>query len=215
MWYRWTVATEAFEWLLTPEASAAARRELGRLRLPSSLADDALQDARVRAWRLASDRGRPPPDNPAAAAYRLLQYAVRDLYRRGRARPEEAEFDEAVVDAEAPPFELDVVDRVEDDCRRVLLPTLAATPWIGAAVLNELTFRLHRDVPIPDAAPAPRGSTDEQNLTWAALWLAGKVGCFPSAGRPEDAAMRQRRARALKAASERLRWAVETAKAVT
>ncbi len=62
-----------------------------------------------------------------AVAYRLVQYAVRDLYRRGLARGEDLQLDEAAGEAEAAAFDVHVVDALEDECRRALLPTCPTT----------------------------------------------------------------------------------------
>ena len=204
------MSSAVLEWLQGPDAERGARRELERVRLPVTLADDALQDARLRVLRTATRGGRPPTD-PVAYGYRALQNAVRDLYRRGSRRVSEVPLDELLPLADLDPITIDVPDRLEDDCRRAAHGTLAVRPWVGAAVLNQLTFKLHRDVAIPRRAPRPEAGSDDQEASWAALWLAGKVDCFPRGREREDAAMRQRRARALAAVADQLQHTVEVA----
>jgi RNA polymerase sigma factor (sigma-70 family) len=193
---------EVLEWFGTKDARFAARRELERLRLPMDLADDVVQDARIRVMQTLA-RGGVVPDNPIAYAYRALQNAARDLYRRSRRRLSAEAFDDLPAAAEEGAADVDVSGLLEDDCRRAVHGSLALRLWVGAAALNELTFRLHQDVPFPDGAPTPEN--------WAALWLVGRTDCFPDEDHPEDAAMRQRRARALAAVRDELRRAVEVA----
>jgi hypothetical protein len=166
------------------------------------LADDVVQDARIRVMQTLA-RGGGVPENPIAYAYRALQNAARDLYRRSQRRLTAEAFEDLPPSAEEGAADIDVSGLLEDDCRRAVHGLLALRPWIGAAALNELTFRLHQDVPLPDGAPSPE--------SWAALWLVGKTDCFPDKDHPEDAAMRQRRARALAAVREELRRAVAVA----
>jgi hypothetical protein len=210
MWYPCVVGSGALDWLHSPDAGVAARRELKRLRLPESLEEDVLQSARIRAWRLA-ERHDTAPDNPVAVGYRTVQQAVGDLYRRGRRRVRELNLEDYLPVLDSRPVDFDGPGDLEDDSRRAAHGTLATRPWVGAAVLNELTFRLHPDVPIPDGAPAPKAGDDEQHLSWASLWLAGRIDCFPNGRVPDDPAMRQRRSRALDAAALGLREVVAVA----
>ena len=208
--------SEALLWLQSPDAGVAARRELQRLRLPASLDDDVLQAARIRAWRMAEAHDQ-PPENAVAVAYRAIQRSVADLYRRTRRRVTEVDLDDTLGGLEdvagAGPGEIEMPGDLEDSCRRAAHGRLAAKPWVGAAVLNELTFRLHPDVPFPAGAPAPTEGTDDHRVSWAALWLAGRTECFTGHGCADDAARRQRRARALSATAAELRQVVEMATA--
>jgi DNA-directed RNA polymerase specialized sigma24 family protein len=208
--YRWGVSSDALDWLHGDDAERGARRELERLRLPASLADDVLQDARLRVWRTGARRSE-PPENPVAYAYRALQHAALDLYRRQRRRVAEVALDEPWPGPDGTRSDVDVPGEFEDGCRRAAHGALAVRPWAGAAALNLLTFALHPDVPIPPEAPRPDAGTDDQEASWAALWLAGKLDCFPAVGSAEDAAMRKRRSRALDDAARHLRRAFELA----
>jgi hypothetical protein len=145
-------------------------------------------------------------------AYRAIQWAVADLYRKGRHRVEETELDDAQIPLVPLPGTVDLPsDLDEDDCRRAAHGRLARRPWAGAAVLNELTFRLHPDVPLPGEAPGPDSGTDDHRVSWASLWLAGAWECFPTPGTTDDATMRKRRSRALSLAADELRHVVEVA----
>jgi hypothetical protein len=202
--------SEAIVWLQSSEAAHVARRELERRRLPRSLADDVLQEARVRAWRLAEAHDT-PADNPVGVARRAIQRAVADLHRRSGRRVWETDLEDASTVIDCVPGDVDVPGQLEDGCRRATHGRLAVRPWAGAAVLNELTFRLHPDVPLPAGAPGPAEGNDDHRVSWAALWLAGKIDCFPTRRTPDDAAMRQRRSRALAATANELRQVVEVA----
>jgi DNA-directed RNA polymerase specialized sigma24 family protein len=191
-------------WLQTPEARRAAQRELERLRLHADLVDDALQDAAVRLWR-TWQAGSAAPENLEAYCYRVLQNAVRDLYRRRRRRVEETPLDDA--EPCAGPADLEVPGALEDGCRAMLRASLIERPWAGAGALTRLTFALHPEVPVPAAAPRPEVGTDLQRAAWAALWLAGRLDCFALDG-PDDDARRRKRARALDAVTDCLRRAV-------
>ena len=204
MCYGRNVVNDVLEWLATKDARSGARRELERLRLPADLADDVVQEAALRVLRTMAGGGL-VPDNPIAYGYRAIQNAAKDLYRRGRRRLTPEAFDDLPPGADEGSADVDVSGLLEDDCRRAVHGSLAVRTWIGAATLNELTFRLHHDVPLPDGAPGPE--------SWAALWLVGKIDCFPDGDRREDAAMRQRRARALAAVRNELQRAVEVAMA--
>ena len=193
---------DVLTWLSQPQALRAAERELRRLRLPLSLADDALQDARLRIWR-ARLRNTAAPVNPSAYAYRVIQNAVRDLQRPGRAPYYDDKLDEAASAPQAPAPTVPV--DLEDECRRIAYAVIADSPRPAAAALHLLTFLLHRDVPIPRAAPTPETVDDQHAAEWAALWLAGQVDCFPRDGEVEDQAIRQRRSRAIRAARSHLR----------
>jgi DNA-directed RNA polymerase specialized sigma24 family protein len=191
-------------WLQTAEARRAAQRELERLRLPADLVDDALQDAAVRLWRTQT-AGSVAPEHVEAYCYRVLQNAVRDLYRRRRRRVQEAPLENA--ESCAGPADVEVPGALEDGCRTALRASLVEQPWAGAGALNRLTFALHPEVPLPAAAPAPDAGTDLQRAAWASLWLAGRLDCFALNG-PDDAARRRKRARALDAVTDCLRVAV-------
>lgn len=194
----------AIGWLQTPAAVVAARRALERQRLPANLADDALQEARVRVWRQEQS-----PDMPEAVARRAIQQAVADLHRKAWRRVVEEKVDDA-ADPVQPDRHAHLPGALEDLCRRVVNGRLARRPWVAAAVLNEITFRVHRDVPIPEEAPAPDAASDEEPLSWAALWLAGRFECFPPEG-SDDAAAGQRRSRSLSATARELRLVVASA----
>jgi hypothetical protein len=169
-----------------------------------------MQEARIRLWR-TEVAATSSPENPAAYARRTIQNTVRDLYRRQWRRVREVTIDEIPPRFESGPDDIEVPNELEDECRRAAHGVLAAGIWAGAAVLNELTFRLHLDVPIPLDAPAPIASTDDQECSWAALWLAGRADCFPDAEHDDNTAMRKRRSRALESVAARLRQAVEVA----
>lgn len=189
------MAIEVLQWLDSPDAARVGRAEIRHLRLPLSH-DDLLQEARVRLLRT---RFASPIENPAGYGRVAMQNAARDLHRRRRARVVEEVWPEEdlMPDAHWDGAEIDPPGQLEDQCRRAAHGSLARTPWTGAAVLNELTFRLHPDVPIPGGAPHPDGAGEDQEGRWAALWLAGKFDCFPDGDHPEDPAMRKRRSRAL------------------
>jgi len=200
----------AVVWLQSPAAARAARHALERLRLPTGLADDVVQEAAIRAWRQAATHD-DAPEHPEAVARRAIHHAATDLYRRARRRVVETDLDDVTDPPGHQPPEMSLPGALEDGCRRATQARLARRPWVGAAVLNELTFRLHPDVPIPDGAPAPDAGTDDHRTSWAALWLAGRTECFPGDGGSDDAATRQRRSRSLAAAAAELRLAVEKA----
>lgn len=204
------MTTDTLGWLQTSEARAVAASALARSRLPASLVDDVLQEARLSVWRTL-DESALVPENPTAYAHRAVTNAVYDLHRRRARRVEETSLDD---DGQVAPTSVsDVVLRaeLEDDCRRVAAESVARRPWAAAAVLNHLTFTLHPDVPIPDGAPSPEIGVDDQRAAWAALWLAGKTECFPSEEGIDDATTRQRRARAIAVVTDHLRRVYETA----
>jgi hypothetical protein len=205
------VVSDALKWLDTSDAAKAARREIRRLRLPLS-EDDLLQETRVRLLRTGGP-STAEADNAIGYAHRALQNAACDLHRRRRRRVVEDVLpdDEVLVGTRWSVDDVKVPSQLEDECRRAVHGSLAARPWAGAAVLNELTFRLHHDVPIPREAPSPDGGTDEQECCWAALWLAGKLDCFPTLSELEDDAMRQRRSRSLRVVRDGLEHAVRVA----
>lgn len=177
---------DALDWLSTAAASGTARRTLQGQRLSTSLADDVLQEARLRVWRL-EERHAEAPDAPEAVARRAIHRAVGDLSRRRFRRPVEEhwDFDDPIGVADAPP------GSDEDDTRRAVIAAKTAAS-MRAAALAKITFAFHPDVPVPLAAPQPADGGDDQRTDWAALWLAGER-CFP----PDDPAVRKRRSRAI------------------
>lgn len=203
------VDSATLRWLESAAARQHATNALGRRGLPPTLVDDVLQEARVRVWR-TEGRLPEPVDNPAGFGHRMLQYAVADLTRTTRRRPPAATApaDDHAADP-APPVDVVVVaGAFEDACRRAVAEAMGEQPWRGAAVLTELTLRLHADVPVPVGAPAPVGASDDGAVAWAALWLAGRHDCFPVAPAGDDAATRRRRSRALAAVADHLRHVV-------
>lgn len=201
----------AIAWLHTAEAKHAARRALAYHRLPSSLVDDLLQETAVRLLRSAAARDDTPIVDAEAFVHRMLQRAAQDLHRYERRRPVEAA-ETLPEPARGRDDNAHLARVVEDEYRRVAQASLVGAPWKGAAVLNELTFHLHA-VPVPVGVPTPGSGDTDGDVRWAALWLAGMRDCFARDGRPEDAAMRKRRARALDAVRTELRRVVEIVEA--
>jgi hypothetical protein len=197
------------DWLQSHEAMAAARSDLERLRLPISLADDVLQEARLRYWRLAEAHV-DAAENPKGVARRAMKRAVLDLHRLRSRRVEETVLDDLPPGQQGSVVDPNPVAEMEDACRQRLWVRLGRKPRAGAAALHELTFRLHGDVPIPDSAPRPVAGSDDKEIGWAALWLAGRDDCFSSGDGVETAAIRRRRSRALEETAAELRDAVDT-----
>ena len=193
----------AIGWLQSGVAAVVARRQLERLRLPANLADDVLQEARVRVWRQSLTH-EDPPDAFEAVARRAIHQAAQDLHRKAwfRLPPDSIE---ELVHEPVGPSDVALPRELEDPCRRVVASRLARRPWVGAAALNEITFRLNPDVPIPDGAPAPDAGDDDHRVAWASMWLAGRFDCFPVSPDGDGDAVRQRRSRALAAVADELR----------
>lgn len=195
------------DWLSTADARAAAGAELARPRLPATFVDDLVQDTAVRlSVSLANGA---TPERPVAYARRALRNAANDLHRSRRRREhvwiDELPEPEAVIDdPDLGPF--------EDHCRRVA--ALVDAGWIGSAALHLLTFTMHPGAAIPDDLARPVAGDDRAEAAWAALALAGRLDCFPGDDRPDDAATRQRRSRALAEVDAVLAQAVNVATGV-
>lgn len=183
------------DWFDGDEAVRRARKVVADRKLPAVLADDVMQEARIRI--LTHVEPDAAIDNPAAFGMRTIQYAIADLHRAIRRRPVET------LDADVAGASPDLpVALLADDVRRALARRIAPRPWVAAAALAQTTFLLHGDVALPVDAPTTDG-TDRQ-IEWAALWLAGEYGCFPLDGATEDAAMRVRRSRAITSVQQHL-----------
>ncbi|HVM08344.1 MAG TPA: hypothetical protein VM345_07780 [Acidimicrobiales bacterium] len=209
-----TPLAQMYAWLADDEARAAAAAELHRRALPVVLVDDVLGAAALAVASLepASLAG---IDNPIGYVRRVVTTKAIDLLR-GRIRtqtherelhPWDEDDDDAGLDLPAPGAASvadDVVAGETEDALRVALHRLLARrrPWIAAAGMTALTLAVHRDVALPRAVPSPEGAAPGQADRWAALWLAGERHCFATQSRAEDAAMRQRRSRALRAIDE-------------
>lgn len=215
MWYRLAMGddaqvpffeTEMGKWLRTPHARSAARGYLNRVRLPEDLVDDVLQETCVKLMYAAG--GVKEPDDPYRYANRALRNVTYDLGRSAKRRPKTDPIEDGDGAVEAA-VETLVPDGLQDDCRRTLVPCEPGKPWVTAAALNVLTFRLNERVPVPKACPRPGAGDDDQATMWGSLWLAGKDDCFPVDGAADTPAIRQRRARAIQQIESRLRAALE------
>ena len=193
---------EMFAWLTSADARAAAVSELHRRGLPAALVDDLLGATALALGAASLDGG--TIDRPAAYARRALATKAVDLlrgtirHRREIEWPDEFDLPES-DDAEAPALAIEL----EDDLRVAIHRLLAARKaWAAAAALTVLTLAAHRDVALPREVPEPEGASGGQADRWASLWLAGCRDCFPAPGVADDAAMRQRRSRALRAVDD-------------
>ena len=200
-----------FSWLASDDARAAAAAELHRRALPVALVDDVLGAAAVAVGAAAGSGALAEVTNPVAYARRVVTTKTIDVLRgRIRERAHETELD---GDLDLPDGDGDAIadlaaGEIEDRMRMTLHPLLAGRrPWAAAAALTGLTLALHRDVAVPRRVPAPDAASAADADRWAALWLAGVRDCFPSEESPDDAAMRQRRSRALRAVDAVLREA--------
>jgi hypothetical protein len=190
--------SEMFAWLTSDDARQAAVSELHRRGLPAALVDDLLGATALALGTASPDHG--SIDRPVAYARRALATKAVDLlrgtirHRREVEWPDELDLPDAAGDATLLGVEL------EDDLRAAIHRLLAARKaWAGAAALTVLTLAAHRDVALPRDVPEPEGPSGGQSDRWASLWLAGCRDCFPTRGLGDDAAMRQRRSRALRA----------------
>lgn len=206
-----TPLAEMFAWLASDDARSAAAAELHRRALPVALVDDVLGAAAIAVGAAAGSDAIAQVANPIAYARRVVTTKTIDLLRgriRSRAHetPLDDDLDVASADGDAA---LDVAaGEMEDHMRVVLHPFLAGRrPWAAAAALTALTLAIHRDVRLPRRVPAPDAASSGDVDRWAALWLAGVRDCFPVDGMNDDAAMRQRRSRALRAVDAVLREA--------
>lgn len=210
-------------WLAGAEALAAARSELARRRLPTSLADDVVQDAARRVIETMRRRRVPFPElRVGAYARRAVQHAAADVLRTTRRHsvPDSLESLSSEPDRLAEladprdPLEALVPHldshALEDGCRRAVHALLAPRVWAGAASLVVLTLAYHAlaeagpDVPRPDPAAG-----EERAWEWAGLFYAGREDCFPGPSGRDDAATRKRRSRALEEVRLLLRLALE------
>jgi hypothetical protein len=213
---------DALRWLATDDARAAAAFEVSARSLPLAMVDDLLgMVAASLAQRFASLEHPDDIAEPVAYARRAIALRAVDL-QRGEIRERSfvtawpSDDDGMPADAATPPT-LDAGDDVEVSetvaaMRRSLHALLTGSrPWAAAAALTVLTLARHRDVPIPPEAPVPAVGAEEQRMRWVALYLAGQRACFAiEAGASEDAAMRQRRARAVRAVDDVLTLAAST-----
>lgn len=200
--------------MATPLESAAAflagpghrvaARALARHGLPVHLADDVVQEALLRLVR-ALDRGE-QVGNLEAFATRLAQRAAQDLARGERRRPEGHAVAEPVEEVGAVAT-LAAADDLPEAAvlgaaaraalRSRVVAALAATPRPAAGALAVLAILLDGAGPATDC-PAPKaGAGDAEAVQWAGLFYAGRRGCFPADGAPDDPATRKRRSRAV------------------
>jgi hypothetical protein len=188
-------------WLASPEGRRAAQRWVGRLGLPAHLADDVAQEVLARTVAAAAEGQ--VPRNPGAWANRLGAFAARDLLRGALRRPRPAGAlqdgdDQAGLEATADEVEaVAVAAELASGVRRALAARVGTRPWVGAAALTHLAVAVD-GAPVGARCPQPAGGAGPQEAAeWAALWYAGRVGCFPEAGERETPAVRKRRSRAV------------------
>ena len=189
---------EMFAWLASDDARAAAATELHRRALPVALVDDVLNTVAIAVAAADLD----DVENPVAYARRVVTIKTIDLLRgRIRVRSREEPLDDGAEIAQPDAVSATVVAAELEDAVRLALHRLlvARRPWVAAAGLTALTLAAHPDVALPRFVPTPDGAAAGQADRWAALWLAGERHCFPDGDVEEDAAMRQRRSRALRA----------------
>lgn len=205
---------EMFAWLASDDARAAAAAELHRRALPVALVDDVLGAAAIAVGAAAGTDALVDVANPVAYARRVVTTKTIDLLRgRIRSRAHETDLDDEL---DVPSGDGDsaaefAAAEMEDNMRVVLHPLLAGRrPWAAAAALTAVTLAVHRDVALPQRIPTPDAASAGVADRWAALWLAGVRDCFPTDNALDDAAMRQRRSRALRAVDAVLREAAAT-----
>lgn len=181
-------------------APAAVRR----LGLPADLAADATQEALLRVRR-AELRGVAVEDLEAFTAT-LVRRAAHDLLR-GRLRRPEGHLVTPLDDGGTDPRDLLAADDQAEGAALAGIAAGALRGRLGARLddatvatcgaLAVLAVVLDGAAPAEDC-PAPRGGAGADDAAaWAGLFYAGCGGCFPVDGGVEDAAMRQRRSRAV------------------
>lgn len=178
-------------------------RALVRVGLPKDLADDLVQEVLIRAYR-AELRG-DVVDNIEAFVTTLVHRAAVDLIRGVRRRPEghppEHRPDDEPIDtlADAVLTDLEAIAGLLGvELRQRLGSQLADHPVAAAGALVVLAIAVDGAAPADDC-PAPAGGAgDDEAAVWAGLFYAGERRCFPGPRTPEDAAMRQRRSRAVR-----------------
>lgn len=195
---------EVGEWLWSADARAAAGSELHRHRLPTGddAVDDVVAETALRVLRRLDRRG-PIGEHPDGRsgvipyARRAIATVVVDLVRGRRRRLEDLVPDGGldVADPDDPFEEVDAGDplAVADDLRCSLHDRLDGRhPWVAAAALLVVTLSQDDAPRLPDTTPQP--DNGEQGPYWAGLHHAGRRDCFE---RPDTAAVRNRRARAV------------------
>ena len=131
---------DAFAELVAQEAQGAYRVAFGILGTATE-AEDATQDALIRAWRdLPTLR-----DTSRWGAWfrRLVVHAALDRGRRNRRRPEIG------LDSVEAPASRDTIDHVADDV--TILAAVARLPVDDRAIV---VLRFHADLPLPEVAHA-------------------------------------------------------------
>jgi DNA-directed RNA polymerase specialized sigma24 family protein len=215
---------------LAGDGRQVVRRHLRAHGLGADLFDDVAQDALVRCLS-AERRGVEPASVPAFVS-ELVRRSARDLLRGHLRRPEghlagsppgangepdqlddiEAADrpDEEVVSA----HELARLGAVVDGLRAQLAARLARNPERAAGALVVLAIA-HGDATPAADCPSPDGGVAQgEALYWAGVFYGGPGGCFPLDGQVDDAAMRQRRSRALRQVKATLRTVAEEAGAM-
>lgn len=188
---------------LADKGGQVARSALRRYGLPLDLFEDLTQEVLQRAWQ--AERKGDQIRNIEAFTVTLITRAALDMIRGHLRRPEGALqlvelYDEMAKQPDGAPEEIEATAVGHDQIahlRRRLAPTLTATPAAAAGALVVLAIAMEGAKPAEDV-PVPKGGVDgAEAVAWAGLFYAGGRDCFPTDHRPEDAAMRKRRSRAL------------------
>jgi hypothetical protein len=203
-----TMAVRAY--LDSDEGKAAVRHAASRQRLSRSLEDDLRTKVEDEALKL--DLTGEPIRSPGGFVKSVLAKRAIDLVR-GEITARRRFHRPATVDGiEGPEAGASIllVDELgfdafeSDDCLRsvrgsVADPRLIAHPWERSAVANYVAIRA--ELRMPGArCPQPRGGTSKHHAAeWAALWYAGRRTCFAIDGNDDSPAIRQARARCMKA----------------
>ncbi len=208
-----TPAEQVAAWVSSADARSAARSELGRVGFPDPAlgADDLLQAVAVRALARLASGPLDDPDRVVPYLRRSLRNAAIDAYRSGRARrvgplmgPEDD--DEAAHELPDPgaarPGEL--AERA-DDVRAILLAeALADPPQVLSGALTFVALSADEGLRGVVRSVGPEAGSDRNALLWAGVAYSGRAECLPGFRRPDDAARRKRRSRAMGAIDEAL-----------
>lgn len=209
-------------WLSGPDAKAAAKAEVSRLRLPTHLSDDLLQETACGVWRTFAAGSEPYPDFDAAAyARRSLRNAALNMLRTEIVGPMadiEIGSGNGTLD---PADEADLAEDIatalasaesEAAAQRTIFAQIGSDPSTGSAALTSLVLFLHPQVTPAPETPVPESGHTTDPAFWAGLWYAGRADCFAGRSGEDTPTIRRRRARAVQRIRRLLARSVPQAK---
>jgi len=185
------------EWLNTSEAAAVSRRMVFSSSLPIS-AEELRDQALSQVWEMFErNPDRPPLDEPAAYAKRVMHSVCAGRKNREvPTNPEKMARSIIALEREKSP---ELADRVLH--LRSLVEVGSGSVEVKAAVLNVLTLT-DPDIDRSDLPRPLRGANADQARWWPALFLATRnLSLFPQEG-SSDAAQRQRLSRFMRMCEE-------------